>query len=245
MMVLNYDEAVVANLALILLGKDHDPRVQLTQSALMEKLRPYNFSFERILGVLAKLDTWGLISRDPQPTHNLLFASDYRHNLQHSPNVSKMYQIEVFADITPQGVSPMQYEIMVCSHNHFNDWISWADGINKIHANWHYREIGARIIEIAVSLIADEIHRRGQLGEAIYVPAVWLVPQIQLAMFTDQPLISPLVVQAFVEHPFVKMCLREGERDLTNYQGRTEIAYKFVEVDKIPTREECREAVQA
>lgn len=246
MMYLNFEDARLANLILILINTEIEPGKSVTQTMLIEALLKRRGRIDRMLDMLSKLQGWGLISRKTHKKLDPFLVGDCRHNVEYPSELATYYQLEVFADVSiPRlnAVSYPMYEIMVFQHNYFNDPDAWRNSISKLHGSFAHREIGARIIEKAVSLIATQMHQ--SLNRPHFIPVSSLIPCVQLELFPEYPLLSPLVIQAFVEHPFVRMCLTQEESERHPNEGMTEVVYRFTDVNKIPTREECREATKA
>jgi hypothetical protein len=245
MMILNYEEAKIAHLLLLLLGRDDKRASPLTQTKLLVTMTNHGFTNLEVLLVVAKLKGWGLISRSCDERFNILRAGEPLHNELYSPELSKMYQLEVFAPVTHEShISPL-YEVIICHHSGFHNWELWNQYAKEIQTDFNYRAQGARIMEATIKLIAQELNKDRSTPLMVNMP--WFVTSVQYEVRAHCPLLSPLVAQIFIEHPYVRECLQMTvpERDNTPWKSRTSVAWDAMDIVKIPTLDECRTALQA
>ena len=244
MTILNYEEAKIAHLILLLLGRDAKRESPFTQTELLVAMTNHGFTNLEVFPVLVKLKGWGLISSERDERFNILRAGEPLHNEMYSPELFKMYQLEVFAPVTHEShISPL-YEVIICHHSDFHNWELWNQYAKEIQTDFNYRALGARIVESTIKLIAQELNKDRSSPFVVNMP--WFVYKVQYEVCAHCPLLSPLVAQIFIEHPYVRECLSMTvpERDDTPWKSRTSVAWEAMDIVKIPTLDECRTALQ-
>jgi hypothetical protein len=241
MKILPQEDAELANLIIILIGtalqrtsSNRGPD-KITRNWLVDEIKkctPNNYSTARILMILSRLVEWGVVKSEERESYDLFQAGDLAYNLINDPRLSVFYQLIIFANINQQVLpnkSTYQYEILAARHDSFQNAAKWATSVEKIQSDPQYTSTGVAIIVAAVKVIRSYWEAHPGL-RPLPVRMDFLVPLIQMKLYSKYPLLNPLVIQAFVEHAAVQKCLQIEDLEVDSCQ--TTKAFKVTAIPK-------------
>lgn len=210
-----HDDAVLANLIIVLIRYGWAQELDVNRSWLIEEVNKHSARYHtpaRIIMILVRLFEYQVVHSQAVARYDYFQATDLSYNLENSPELRTWQCLPIFATIHAQQhptKKTSQYELLVYDHEDFSDTFRWAESVDKIQRDPKWETVGADIITEAIRILQER--RLAHPAENLLaVDMVELIPTLQLSLFSKHPLLSPLVIQAFVEHAAVQRCLSIG-----------------------------------
>jgi hypothetical protein len=243
---LTRNEARLASLMLIQLQRSTDvQQKETTERWLFATVRardPYAQELD-MLPVLAKLVEWDIIHRTFPEGYEPMRAWDFNYNLLNTPILKIWPQhLVLFADLSRQAFVVGSYEVLVYRRDWFSDGAQWEASVLRTHREVPNHELPAAIIVHAIRkvLFWSPVN---QTAPSFQISAKQIVDAVQYDLAPVYPLLSPLVIQAWFEHPYVATCVDFVNKILQKGDGHPNAVYEIGGITQVPTLDECKAAL--
>lgn len=207
-------------------------------------------SHELMLSVLTKLIAWDLVKVTEAEHHDPFRTLLGWHGMSNQSVLSPWYQLELFVNASLEERAEISRSYLIKTYRHTEFVYTDAQWQEKLEAIYQDPRHSAAAPQIIYTIVKTIQYLAGQAredqvgsGKGLAIAGAQFTAEIKRRILTSHPFVSPLVVLAYLEHPFVARKLnlvRLSEENMT----RTDSIYTVIVPPAELAQHECLDAIR-